>query len=89
MSEYIKLEPIDNEDHIFLSQVRNLVEGDSMVSLGPDKTLLIDKYLVPIFDMAEAKYGMVSEVQVENAYEFLRYAPAMIKRLLNIIDNKN
>ena len=91
MSDYTFIEPFDSEDDIFISQVKEFVKENNVVWLGDDKTLLIDKYLIPIFDIREAKYDIVSEVQVNNAYRYLRQAPDMIKRLLNIIDkiNKN
>ena len=89
MSDYTYIEPFDSDDHIFISEVREFLKENYVVWLGDDKTLLIDKYLVPIFDIREAKYEMVSEVQVNNAYRYLRQAPDVIKRLLNIIDKLN
>ena len=81
------LEPALHDDLTFLEQVRVFIKDDNFVYLGEGKDVLIDKHLVPIFDIREANYAMISKVHLDNAYTLLGNSAGVIKRLMRIINN--
>lgn len=83
------LEPAFMNDEEFIEQVKRFIKKDDFVYLTLlDDEVLIDKQMIPIFDIKPAGYGIVSNSQLINSKTYLRSGVATLKRLIKIIDKR-
>ena len=79
------LETMTADDEAFLTQVEEFIDKGDFLYLSSSHDVLVDRQMIPVFDIKEAKYGVIAQSQYTNGYTILANNANTIVRLMKII----